>query len=477
MPAVYEENRLISLLHKFDTALTLSYLQKIKKLKDALEDTNLIHYFDPIKDPTLADPIAFRVELSEPIFVMLSHPLCRMHTKIPYPIEFEWERFYVTQLGMLPVFFVDFNTITLIKFWSEAAEQMSPQALKAFLGNEAICMELTPSKRNIHYSTMNFVIAFGAQLWKTRGTLDEIIQNYMKYSYWATPKSGYSFSTHFLHTKASISYVLKVAKTLCLIDEIDGYAEIQILNRPVKVHKIRMRMLTEKNGSFFFVSREAYVPKDVLSELLKTQERDKIKLEESFLNAIVLEVREKTGSFELLSVISDIGASYFELTQTLISFLLMRIFDSGDKIAYVCTANELKASFEDLLDQVGRYIKLSPTLSERIEGAFYFALESLYPIFIHEGNTVYFLHPLIFSYLYSKPKSDFLFQKDGKGQLLKFLHFIEKVDCKSTYMELYLDETLDALTKLYGKYKKEVLSKLFNLTQSVKISKLLRRCF
>jgi len=477
MPGIFEENRLIGLLREFDTNLTLSYLQKIKKFNDELEDTNIIDYFTPIKDPTLADPIAFRLEFSEPMFVILSHPLCRMHARILYPIEFAWERFYVTQLGMLPVFFVDLNTITLIKFWSEAAEQVSPQALSVILGKEAACMELSPGNRNIPYSSMNFIIAFGADLWKTRGTADEVMRNYLKYSYWTSPKPGFTLSTHFLHTKASIKHVLKVAKTLCLVDEIDGYARIQILNRTIKTREVRIRMLAEKDGAFFFMRREVYVPEDVLNELLQTQEEDKIKLSESFLNAIILEVREKTSSFELLSVVSDIGASYFELAQTMIGYVLMRIFDSGDKVAYVCDIGELKASFEDLLGQVGKYIKLPPTLSERIEGVFDLALKSLYPIFIRENNAVYFLHPLLFSYFHSKPEVDFLFHTKGKEQLVKFLDFFEKVNSKTPHIELYLDETLDTLSKLRGEYKKEVLSKLFNLIQRIKIFKLFRRCF
>jgi len=477
MPEVFEENRLINLLREFDTDLTLSYLQKTKKLNDELENANLIDYFTAIKDPTLADPIAFRLEFSEPIFVLLSHPLCRMHARMLYPIEFEWERFYVTQLGILPVFFLDLNTITIIKFWSEAAEQVSSQALSVILGKEAACMELSPGKRNIPYSSMNFIIAFGADLWKTRGSADEVLRNYLKYAYWTNPKPGFCFSTHFLHTRASIKYVLKVAKTLCLVDEIDGYARIQILNRTMHARKVRIKILAEKDGAFFFMRREAYVPNDVLNELLQTQEKDNIELHESFLNAVVLEIREKKGSFELLSVLSDIGASYFELAQTMIGYVLMRIFDSGDKVAKVCDIKELKASFEDLLGQVGKYIRLPPTLSERIEGAFDFALKSLYPIFIYENNTIYFLHPLFFSYFHSKPALDFLFRDEGKGQLVRFLNFVEKVNSEATYMELYLDETLDMLSQLCGEYKKEVLIKLLSLIRRIKISKLLRRCF
>jgi len=474
MPGIFEENRIIGLLTKFDRNLSLSYLQKIKEFREELEEIGLIDRLTLIKDPTLANPIGFRLEFSDPILIMLSHPLCRMHARILYPIEFEWERFYVTQLGMLPVFFVDLNTITLIKFWSEAASQVSPQALRSILGKEAACMELRPKSRKIPYSTMNFLIAFGADLWKTKGDIDEIMRSYMKYSYWTVPKPGFSFSTHLLHTKASIKYVLKVAKTLCLIDKISSSTKFRIWNRTIKVHKIRIRMLTEKNGNFFFLKREAYLPDDVLRELLSIEERDKISIKESFLNAIVLEIKEKRRSFELLSIISDIGASYFELVQTLIAYTLMRTFNLSDNITFICNMDQLKMSFKNLLTQIGRYIRLPSTVSEKVENIFDIALQSLYPLFVVKEENVYFLHPIVFNYLRTKPQFANISQIKDKERLIKILIFLEKMNAKVPYMELYLDETLEMFR---GESKKELLSKFFSLIRRMKIAKLLQRCF
>ncbi|MHA1827802.1 MAG: hypothetical protein ACTSX6_04055 [Candidatus Heimdallarchaeaceae archaeon] len=474
MPGIFEENRIISLLTKFDRNLALSYLQRIREFRDELEEIGLIDRLTLIKEPTLANPIGFRLEFSDPILVMLSHPLCRMHARILYPIEFEWERFYVTQLGMLPVFFVDLNTITLIKFWSEAASQLSPQALRTILGKEAACMELRPKSRKISYSTMNFLIAFGADLWKTKGDIDEIMRNYMKYSYWAVPEPGFSFSTHLLHTQASIRYVVKVAKTLCLIDKISSSTKLRIWNRTIKVHKIRMRMLTERNGSFFFLRKEAYLPDDVLRELFLMEEKDKISIKESFLNAFVLEIKQKERSFELLSVISDIGASYFELAQTLIAYILMKTYNISDNVAFVCGINQLKTSFKDLLTQIGKNVRLPPTLSERVESTFDIALQSLYPLFILENEKIYFLHPTVFNYLRNKLQFASISQIDGKEKLIKILLFLEKMDAKFRYIELYLDETLEMFR---GESKRETLSKLFGILRKIKIAKLLQRFF
>ncbi|MEM2292593.1 MAG: hypothetical protein QXO15_07075 [Nitrososphaerota archaeon] len=477
MTGAFEENRLIKLLREFDTPLALSYLQKVKTIIEELEASDLIDYVTIIEDPSLTYPIALRIEFSEPMYLVLSHPLCRMHVTVFYPIEFERERFYVTRLGMLPVFSVDLNTITLIKFWSEAAEQISTKTLNMLLKQKATYIKIQPAQRNVPYSTMNFIIAFGADLWNVSGTVGDIMSNYLKYSYWTSPKAGFSFSTHFIHSRSSILYALKVAKTLCFIDKIEKKATVHILDRYLKVHKIKIKMLAERDGNFFFIKRNAYIPEDVLNELL-THENEGIDIAYSFLNAIILEVREKSQSFELLSVVSDVGSSYFELAQTLLGYTLINLFDSSNTVALVSSLNELKKSLEKLFSQIRMYIRLPPTLSEKVENIFDLALENLYPIFlINEKGNIYFLHPLFFSLLYSKMGSEFLFRRTEKGKLLKFLEFLEKMNKTTSYMQLYLDETLDEMSKICEENKKRLLTDLFNLTRKIKIAKLLRKCF
>ncbi|MCC6018954.1 MAG: hypothetical protein LM601_07980 [Candidatus Verstraetearchaeota archaeon] len=472
--SIFEENRLIDLLCKFDANITLSYLKNLRKFE--YEAHTLIGNLEPIRDASLPDPIAFRIKFSEPLLVMLSHPLCRMHKKVHYPIEFEEERFYVTQLGMLPVYFIDLNVITLIKFWGEAAEQVSQQALMNSLTRELSCMRLSPTNRNdIIYSTMNFIIPYGAELRKAPENVDEKASSYFKYSLWLSPKQGFSFSTHILHTKASIKYLLKVAKTLCLIDEINGYTKFQILNnKAIKAHKVTIRVLSEKNDIFFFKKRKVYIPEDVLSDLLA---QDKISLKQSFLNAIILEVKRKTDSFELLSVLSDIGASSFELVQTLMSFVLMRIFNSNDKIAYICNVDELRRSLYNIMNQIREYIILPITISDKVEkeNLFELAFDSLHPIFIRGENKIYYLHPALFNFLQNYP--EFSLEKNNEKEIIKFLDFLEeKINNKNVkYVELYVDEILDAF---HGKNKKEeLLAKLSKLTQIIRIAKLLQKCF
>jgi hypothetical protein len=272
--------------------------------------------------------------------------------------------------------------------------------------------------------------------------------------------------------------LLKVAKTLCLIDEIKGRINIQVMNKLIKVRKVSIRMLAERNGSFYFMRREAYMPDDVLNELLLTQSRDKVIPTKPLLNAIVLEIREKAKSpFEFLSVVSDICTSYFELAQTMIGYVLSKIFNSSSKVAYVCNFNELKKTFNNMLNQIWRHLSFLPTISDGVVDSFDLALESHYPIFIRNGDKIYYMHPLVFSFLYSTLHSD-LFQKEGKEKMIKFLNFLErmneKMNDRAQHMKLYVDETLDMFR---GGNKQELLSRLFRLIQKIKVSKLLQTCF
>ncbi|MEM3816190.1 MAG: hypothetical protein QW341_05020 [Candidatus Bathyarchaeia archaeon] len=122
---------------------------------------------------------------------------------------------------------------------------------------------------------------------------------------------------------------------------------------------------------------------------------------------------------------SDISTSYFELAQTIIAYILMKTFHSKECITCVLTKAELKDAFDNMLSQISRHIRLPLTISEVIKNTFDIALTSLYPIFVVNDNMIYFLHPLIFNFLHSKPVFKFILE--DKEKLTKLLQFIEKM--------------------------------------------------
>lgn len=451
----------------------LSYLMKIGKLSEEIEKSKIIADVELIKDPTTAQPVAIRIAFSEPILLMLSHPICRMHARIPYPIEFKMEQFYVTRLGILPVYFVDLNTITLIKFWGGAARWVSSNTIKSFIETGTISMELRPSIRKTEYSSMNFIITFGGKLWKMSTKLDEYMRNYLKYTFWIGPTQGFSFSTHLLHSKAFIHHALKVAKTLCLIDEIKERTMINVMDRCIEGFKTRIRMLIERDGSFHFLRVHAIIPEDVLSQLRTAEKCNKISIEKSFLNAILLEIRSKKTKYELLSVVSDIGASSFELAQTLIAYQLMCFYNSKDNIARICSIDELRSSLNKMLKQVSGYVKLPTTFSDKfsIVQIFDLALGSLYPMFVLYNGNIYYLHPLVFSYLYSDGYTSLLSSKTKEKELGKLLELLEKIQ-RGSYT--YFDEALEMFREAS---KSLILINLGKIVNRIKLSKVFRKAF
>jgi hypothetical protein len=62
--------------------------------------------------------------------------------------------------------------------------------------------------------------------------------------------------------------------------------------------------------------------------------------------------------------------------------------------------------------------------------------------------------------------------------MIRFLNYLEKMNGGVSYMELYLDETLDMLRNFsHYESKEKLLLTLFRLIKRIKISKLLQSSF
>lgn len=466
-PAISEENRLLDLLRDFNLNLTLDYLNKVRELSGQLWGVNA----EPIYHKGIADPIAYRLKFDKSLFLALSHPLCRMHLQVHYPIEYEWERFYVAHLGILPVYLLSLNVITLVKLWGEES-MLSTDAISTMAEKEEIFLEMRPRTRSICFSTMNFIIPFGADLFKAPKEIEDLMQRYFKYSLWTDIRRGFSFCTHFLHDRNSIKFIIKPAKTLCLIEDVGRSRRFDILGRTIKAYRTNVRVLTRGRSGLFFKRLRVYLPQDVAEELRVRED-----LSKTFLNAVVLELKQKRRSFELLSVLSDIGASSYELTQTIISYAIMSRFYKGDYTTYVCELGELKDDFRRIMNQIGRHFNLPITVSDYISNLFDLSLRSHSPMFLADDEKIYYMHPLILGYLYSKGLTNLLKQEETRRKLLVIIKFLERIRSEVPYISLYLDEALDIIARSTNESKRELLSEIASLKWEIKASKLLRKCF
>src|SRR5208282_4117302 len=99
------EQHLAVLLKKFSQNMYLDYViktEQILKSKDSSQFTGL----EVIKTPDKAGNLAFKTNFDFPVYIMLSHPICKFRSHRNYPVG---EKLYIANLGLVPVFFSSLN--------------------------------------------------------------------------------------------------------------------------------------------------------------------------------------------------------------------------------------------------------------------------------------------------------------------------------------------------------------------------------
>src|SRR6266581_6252602 len=285
-----EENHLISLLKDFDINLALSYIKGVKSASDMIEEKGLTG-FDEVQDGVLVDPIGFRISFKEPAFIMLSHPICRLRSKVPYPKQIEWERFFVTHLGMVPVYLVNLNIITVLKLWGDDSYLVVSKPFQDELDKGDMLLELHSSSRPVQYSSMNFILQYGAKMYKAADELLEPFQRYYRFLFWAYAGKGYTFSSHFLHRRTKITTLMKVTKSLYTIDAVGDFKRIYVEGRPIDCKELDLVGFSFEDDSIHVVRGiRAFAPADdVIQDL--GQKKD---VRKCFLNAMMIELRSGT---------------------------------------------------------------------------------------------------------------------------------------------------------------------------------------
>jgi hypothetical protein len=462
-----EENHLIILLKDFDTNLALSYLNCVKTARDMIEAKGL-YGAEEIQDGVLVDPIGFRIPFKEPIFIMLSHPICRLRSKVPYPKQVEWERFFVTHLGMVPVYLVNLNVITVLKFWGDDSSLVVSRPFQEELDKGEGLFELRPSIRPVQYSSMNFVLQYGAKMYTAPLQLLEPFQRYYGYLFWAYPGKGYTFSSHFLHRRTQITTFMKVTKSLYTIRSVGSTKQIYVQGRSIDCKEMDLVGFDFEDDNVREVKGiRSVVPIDIISELEKKDVR------RCFLNAMMTELRSGTWRANLLSNILEIGESLFDLTSSLIGIQVDRLYHESDRPAYVCTLRELRSSTTKLLKQLFGLIDLPSTISDSVDH-FGLALRSLYPFIIIDGERVLFAHPIILGFLAQQGMLGLVTQRDDKA-MVDLLNLLEKIqDLHGSPMQIFIDPRME---RFKAGNKKDSMYELLSINNRIALYKSLHQSF
>lgn len=473
---VFEENRVIDLLRDFDVHIALDYLGKVRLLKEEAVKTGIEDQFEFVYHEGLSDPVAARLKFRESTFAILSDPLSSiLQMRVRYAIQHDWESFYVTQLGILPVYLPFTNMITLLKFWAEDAQQISLDTLRTLISQKDFFLRLEPSTRPIIHSTMNFVLSYGAEIFRTPTDLDEMLSKYFTYCYWVTPERGFSFSSHILHQRNSVRYVARVSKMPCVIERIGAPIVKTILNRKISVREAELTIFKEENGRISTSVVRSFLPTEIMERI--ESEHD---LRESFLNAVMFELLGKDYSIELITDVRDVGSSTYDLTQTMIGWLLSSRYAQNGNVSFVCEFQEVKSELQSVVRQMFTKIPLAKTLSDTIQldTISNIALKALHPNYLSDGSRVYFLHPLIASFLIMKNRTNMLVGQEGLETRLPLVKFLERVTTMRIDMELYLDPTLESLKENLGESsKRDLLMQFYSLIRKIRACKALRTVF
>lgn len=416
---VCEETRVLRLMSGREKNMSLDYLTKLKRYDDILTRQTSFLKHERIEHEETEETIAVRIGLDMPQALILSHPLSRLRIYKPYAIEYEWERFYVTRLGILPAYSATQNNLTVVKLWGEAAGATRETGIADILKGEDVFVELRPSKQVITYSSLNFLLKGDAQFFKLNAELDDFCRKCFACAYWPYPSKGFCASTHIIHSRNVVYDIVKAAKALCVIDSINWKTKIieVLYNEPRgNLNVVEADILAlSKNG---WRKLRVYIPQDILTNLNRELDR--------FLNAIILEVRCGERTFKLLNVVADIGTSYYELAYTLMGKILTDEYYQNELAAYVCSTHKLKAEWEQLAQIAVKRVRLSRTLSDILPNVDELAKSYLEPLFVTHDDRIYFTNPLFVSFFLSTNKL-YLLKKENRKQLLNFLRLIDKL--------------------------------------------------
>lgn len=459
------EQHLAGLLRDFNRATYLDYVIKTKRIVSTCNEQPGYPTISEIKTADMGGDLAFRTASSFPVYIMLSHPICRFRSHRNYPIR---ENFYIANLGLVPVFFSSMNTMSVLKLWGERATGFFNPTNSPLMDSSTVCWELPQVSRPAEYSSMNFIVQNGADPQHAEPYLAEIFEKYFKIGYWNFPKVGFSPSTHFLHGRTAISSQVKIWKSLFIAREIGNSEKIQVEGKTIEGIWLRLQGLAVERGQYFFKNTEVLVDIDLASQMLPREN-----LGASFINGIVAEVRQREGPTirrrSLMEIVADYGESYYDILTALIGILADAKYSEGKSIVDIGTLENLREQVHDLYVTLYRHLRVQPSLSEHLSNVFDVALRYVFPVLVIDGPNVLYVHPLVWSLL----KKWDLIRKDQVLQTEILLHLLRllKLSENEPFMKLFLDENADYFAE-FGLKKSDLLRSVFELAKEIRLCKM-----
>lgn len=163
--------------------------------------------------------IGLRCKFKIPVYILLSHPICKFRSQRNYQLQ---EPYFISRLGLVPVFFSSLNQMTVMKLWGNRAGEFFNPSNAPLSETNLACWEFPVSDKPVEYSSLNFIEQNGSQPEDAGNYFTTIFEKYLRLGYWAFPRRDFAPSSHFLFSRDKISSFIKVSKSLFLVEKIGG---------------------------------------------------------------------------------------------------------------------------------------------------------------------------------------------------------------------------------------------------------------
>jgi hypothetical protein len=426
-PASAKEYRIFSLLQTQFPGMAKSYRENITAISNTMDASPLgsmpsLHWYSDE-----AGRLFFRVNLDLPALFVLSEPVSRFQAYRQYVMRLDEERSYYADLALIPCYFGNFNRITCVDLYgSQAAKYFAPEARPLEGGHEVVWRLDPPSSTPAQFSSMNFVLKWASRDTEVSDTVRAVLSRYFQFSFWMTPKPGFTSNAHIIHSRDNISRIMKVAKSLYVVRKVGEPHPERI--SPYHTAIVQDVELGVVNRGGRFMTFSTYLAKDIVERLQSEADPSKGNL---MINGLVYEFKDKvvrhSGSLSLLSVIADFLPTDHELFTSLVGLSATELFEENrETFGEIGTTEALRERIAERYRLYSPRIEFASTLLSKMDNPFDYLVDSLFPLLVRKDGRVYFVHPIILSALIKLGIEDVIDRSDSTT-LVTFIQLLQKM--------------------------------------------------
>lgn len=336
--------------------------------------------------------IGYRLQLNDPYYFALSHPLSTFRRSEKYWVGNEDAEF-CAKLGMIPAYMLNLNRFTLLKLWGDTAKKLFVPTAEPIPEEGYVYWKLAPSisGRPAELSSMNFVLKQNADMLSYEGQACDSFEDYFTFCFWSFPERTYVSNMDLGKEK---DMPVEMVTLWGLKKEQSNYA----------LHRISDVVLT----------------KNVARSLEDEEKRGQF-----YINGIVSQFRKRERKFPTLTAVALYEVSNIELMMSVIGMVVLERFQESSSFSLVGTLDEIKKETENVLRILLRRATLDKTIGDSISDQFSTSMEYLNPQVITDGNDVFFMHPSVFVALLEQGLLDRL--KKDKQNIVSALRLLDVV--------------------------------------------------